>query len=219
MNDLQNQCIANHQVNEALRENMCTLTQKVHQNTLLSQQVLEALKNRSQPNPAQPLQDVPAPADPAPTISFEILNKTQDTSSPSKVFLTWFKYDLPGAFQGEKSSTKNRTDFCRYKSLVRVYLKYGCVNGNPYPGMMPSNSNAIDKWASDLHLIIFHAESNLDSIVKGGKISKMAIYRIHDSDDFQTRPYPPNCPQNLTDIDEEMSKRGSKKRKVLEEEV
>jgi hypothetical protein len=59
MNDLQNQCIANHQVNEALRENMCTLTQKVHQNTLLLQQVLEALKNLSQPNPAQPLQDVP----------------------------------------------------------------------------------------------------------------------------------------------------------------
>jgi hypothetical protein len=203
-------------VNEALRENMCILTQRVEQNHVVLQEVLQLLKNLSPTIPAQILQDSSAPAASAPTISFEILNNTQDTSSPSRVFLTWFKYDLPGAFHAEKSSTKNRTDFCRYKSLVRVYLKYGCVNGNQYPGMMPSNSDAINKWASNLQLIIIQAESNLLNIVKGEKITKTAIYRIHDSDDFQTRPYPPNCPLNLTDIDEEMSKRGSKKRKVSE---
>ena len=230
LNDLQNQCIANHQVNEALRESMCGLTQQVQQNHLLLQQVLELLKFPSPSRGARgprgsiatspTLLESPHQAVPAPTMSFEILNSTQDTSSPSKVFLIWFNYNLPGAFQGEKSSTKESTDFCQYKMLVCVYLKYGCLPaGISYPGMMPASSKAIDKWAADLNTIIKAAETILSDKVKDGKISKKAIYRIHDSKDFQTRPYPPNCPDDLTDIHEEMSKRGSKKRKVLEDEV
>jgi hypothetical protein len=194
---------------------MYILTQQVKENHSLLQQVLELLKNPSSKQTPTP-QALPRQAAPAPTISFESLNSTQDTSSPSKVFLTWFKYNLPGAFQGEiSSSTKDRTDFCRYKSLVRVYLKYGCVNGKQYPGMMPSSGNAIDEWAADLHTIIKEAETNLSDFVRG-KISKKAVYQIHDGEAFQSMPYPPNCPPDLTDIDHEMSKRGSKKRKGSE---
>jgi hypothetical protein len=81
--------------------------------------------------------------------------------------------------------------------------------------MMPASSDAIDKWASDLNSIIKEAETNLSDKVKDRKISKKAIYCIHDSEDFQTMPYPTNCPDDLTDIHEEMSlkKKGFQEKK------